>query len=56
MLLTKEQTPWLDYLEIDDETDERRLSSNAPDEVKKAYEEHLKWKQSYIDEGMKIPK
>ena len=56
MLLTKEQAPWVDYLEIDEETDERTLSPDAPDNVKKAYEEHLKWKQSYIDKGMKIPK
>ena len=56
MLLTKEQTPWIDYLEIDEETDERRLSSDAPDEVKKAYEEHLRERQKYIDKGLKVPK
>ncbi len=56
MLLTKEQAPWVEYLEFDEETDERRLNSDAPDEVKRAYEEHQKKLQEYIDKGMKIPK
>lgn len=47
---------WIDYLEIDEETDERILSLDAPNDVKKAYEEHLRWRQSYIDKEMRIPK
>ena len=55
-MLTKEQAPWVDYLEIDEKTGERKLNSKAPDEVKKAYEEHQKELQKHIDKGIKIPK
>ena len=55
-MMTKEQAPWIDYLEIDEETTERRLSSDAPDEIKKVYENHEKKIQKHIDKGTTIPK
>lgn len=40
-MLTKSQSPWVEYLEIDEETRERKLKDGAPEEIKKAYMEHL---------------
>ena len=55
-MLTKEQAVWIDYLEIDEETGERKLNSDAPDEVKKAYEKHREKIQEHIDNETMIPK
>lgn len=46
----------LDNLEIDEERNERKLSNDAPDEIKKAYKEHQRKIQEYIDNGAMIPK
>ena len=40
-MLTKSQAPWVEYLEIDEETGARKLKDDAPEEIKKAYMEHL---------------
>lgn len=48
--------PWLDYIDIDENTDERILKRNAPDEIKIAYKKYQKEIQEYIDNGMPIPK
>lgn len=55
-MLTEKDAPWVDYLEIDEETDERRISSDAPDEIRKAYEIHQKEIQEHINNGTRIPK
>ena len=41
MLLTKEDTPWIDYLEVDEETGERYINPAVPEEIKEAYKMHL---------------
>ena len=41
-IYTLEQTPWMDYLEIDEETGERKLQIDAPEEIKKQYSAFLK--------------
>lgn len=38
----KVREPWVGYLEIDEETDEVYLSEDAPEEIREAYEKHLK--------------
>ena len=40
-MLIKSQAPWVEYLEIDEETRERKLRNDAPKEIKEAYMEHL---------------
>lgn len=39
---TNKQAPWVNYLEINEKTFERKLKKNTPPEIKKTYEEHLK--------------
>lgn len=55
-MLTRDDAPWIDYLEIDEESNERKLSNDAPDDVKKAYEEHQKKVREHINNGTMIPK
>ncbi len=40
-MFTMEQAPWVEYLEIDEETLERRLREDTPDEIRALYEQHL---------------
>ncbi len=53
-MYTREDSPWVEYLEIDEITLERRLSSNAPDEIKRAYEQHLKVIRDNSDKAGRI--
>lgn len=55
-MLTRENAPWVDYLEIDEETGDRNLVADAPDEIKEAYEKHQKKNQEHIDNNTMIPK
>lgn len=41
-ILTFEQAQWIEYLEIDEKTGERKLKKEVPVEIKKMYEEYLK--------------
>lgn len=41
-VLTFEQAQWIEYLEIDEKTGERKLKKETPEEIKKMYEEYLK--------------
>lgn len=41
-ILTFEQAQWVEYLEIDEKTGERKLKKETPEEIKKMYEEYLK--------------
>jgi len=41
-ILTFEQAQWIEYLEIDEKTGERKLKKETPEEIKKMYEEYLK--------------
>ena len=40
-MMTKEQAPWIDYLDIDEETGERFLKDDTPDDIRKKYADHL---------------
>lgn len=42
MLYTEDESPWVKYLEIDEETLESRIRDDVPDDVRKAYETYLK--------------
>lgn len=42
MLYTEDESPWVKYLEIEEETLESRLRDDVPDDVRKAYETYLK--------------
>ena len=50
MLLFSTETPWLDYLIIDDDGN-RKLQDNTPQDIEEAYEKYLKevenWKKSW---------
>lgn len=39
-MLTFEEAPWVEYLEIDEETRERKLRNDTPDEIRLKYEEY----------------
>ncbi len=41
-IMTMEQAPWVDYLEIDEKTGKRFLRKDTPKEIKEAYEKYLK--------------
>ena len=36
-IVTSDEAPWIKYLEIDNETNERKLSDEAPIEIKILY-------------------
>lgn len=40
-MLTRNEAPWIEYLEIDETTRERKLRDDAPDEIRKKYKEYL---------------
>lgn len=40
-MLTKNEAPWIEYLEIDEETRERKLRSDTPPEIRDQYEKYL---------------
>ena len=41
-IMTLDQTPWIEYLEIDEKTGERVLRKDTPKEIKDAYKKYLK--------------
>lgn len=55
-MYTKEDTPWIDYLVIDDETLETYINSDAPEGIKRAYEQHLKKIREDVNERGMIAK
>lgn len=55
-MLTKEQMPWIDYVTYDEDGFINGIQEDAPEEVKKAYEEHQKELQKHISNGTKILK
>ena len=42
MLYTEDESPWVRYLEIDEETLESMLRDDVHDDIRKAYEIYLK--------------
>ena len=55
-MLTKENMPWIDYLEIDEKTGERKLNPNTPNKIKETYQKHQREIQKYINNKTMIPK
>ncbi len=53
---TKEQAPWVDYLDIDEETLESVLRYDTPEDIKKKYYEKLEYEEKMIKEGKFIPR
>ncbi len=51
---TKAQAPWVSYLVIDELTGEGVLREDAPEEIRRKYEEYLAKKQS--SDGKRMPK
>lgn len=47
MIETKEQCPWIDYLEIDEDTLEHRLRDDTPQNIREAYNAYLDEVESY---------
>ncbi len=43
---TKEQSPWVSYLEIDENTGKRFLRDDAPEDIRRKYEDFLKERQN----------
>lgn len=37
-MLTLDEAPWVEYLEIDEETGKRRLQENTPPDIREKYE------------------
>ncbi len=53
-MLTRNEAPWIEYLEIDETTRERRLRADTPEEICKKYEEYL-LEMKKLSDGM-LPK
>ena len=45
-IIVLQQAPWIKYIEIDEKTGERKLKKDTPNEIVRAYEEHLKQKSN----------
>lgn len=39
-MLTSNEAPWIEYLEIDEETGKRRLREDTPQDIRARYEEY----------------
>ncbi len=39
-MLTLNEAPWVEYLEIDEETGERKLRADTPQEIRDKYDEY----------------
>ena len=39
-MLTSHEAPWIEYLEIDEETGKRKLRDDTPQTIRDQYEEH----------------
>lgn len=49
-MLTMDEAPWIEYLEIDEETGERRLKDDTPQKIRKKYEEFCLEQNNHRDE------
>lgn len=56
MIKTREQCPWADYIEIDEETLDCFLSPDTPPEIRKLYEEEMEKEKWYREMGIPMPK
>lgn len=53
-MLTFNEAPWVEYLEIDERTGERRLKEDTPQEIRDKYEEFCL--EQRRNEGEMLPK
>lgn len=49
-MLTFFDAPWIEYLEIDEDTGERKLRDDTPHEIRDKYEEHCQEQRKNTDE------
>jgi|GEM_PF-6078059 hypothetical protein len=49
-MLTFEEAPWIEYLEIDEETRQRRLRDDTPEEIRRKYEAYYNKQIQQSDE------
>ncbi len=49
-MLTIDEAPWAEYLEIDEETWERKLREDTPKDIREKYEQFLQEQNSNPDE------
>ena len=49
-MLTLFDAPWLEYLEIDEDTGERKLRDDTPQYIRDKYEEHCQEQSKNTDE------
>lgn len=55
-MFTKNEQPWVEYLEIDEKTLKRTLKSDAPEEIKRLYEKYLEDRNNEIKKDTPIAK
>ena len=53
-MLTFNEAPWVEYLEINEETGERCLKDNTPQEIREKYEEYCNDQRQH--NGEMLPK
>lgn len=53
---TEEQAPWAGYVVIPDDDSDWYLSEDAPEDVKKKYQERLRQIDEMARKGIRIPK
>lgn len=49
-MLTFEEAPWVEYLVIDEETRQRRLRDDTPEEIRRKYEAYCNKQMQQSDE------
>lgn len=49
-MLTFNEAPWIEYLEIDEETGQRRLRADTPKEIRDKYNKYLLEQEKYTEE------
>lgn len=49
-MLTFEEAPWVEYLEIDEDTRQRRLRDDTPEEIRNKYEAYCNKQGQQNDE------
>ena len=55
-MLTICEAPWIDYLEFDDETHQRTLREDTPQEIREMYEKYCEKQREMMEAGEDIPK
>jgi len=53
-MYTKEEQPWVEYFEIDEETLESKLRPDTPENIRKLYDTYVKEKEEKMKNGIPI--